>query len=278
MLVKPSKRREETELVLLIAITMVTKKTSKKVGKHARKAVPAKPNPKYVVETVTSSNTSVVEEKTDNDPIPEVPEALTTKKNAPRDRVGGDVVGGHNPQLRRTTTETAAGRRLNTPEGLMEPDDAAPNLSGGNAESETAVAPILGSGSGPFGAKPVVKDYSNDHLASGNPYAYDASSPHDDYGQEKSQPVTSTGGFSSYNEYGSVFQRGVGIYKLVMKATTSPASSGDGSVYCVNNYLQTDRARMDTAGMAAQNGTGIFSKAFAGQWTIKMVDPEPEEG
>jgi hypothetical protein len=114
------------------------------------KAVPAKSNPKYVVEIATSSNASVVEEKTDNVPIPEVPEAVTTKKNATPDRVGGDVVGGHNPQLcrtttetaavggdvvgghnpqlRRTTTETAAGRRLNMPEGLMELDDAAPNL------------------------------------------------------------------------------------------------------------------------------------------------------
>jgi hypothetical protein len=93
----------------------------------------------------------------------------------------------------------------------MESDDAAPNLSGGNTESETAVATILGSGSGPIGTKPAVKDYSNDPLASGEPYAYDASDPDDDYGQEKAQPVTSTGGFSSYNDYGSGFQRGVGI-------------------------------------------------------------------
>ena len=123
-----------------------------------------------------------------------------------------------------------------------------------------------------------MKDYSNDPLASGDPYAYDASDPDDDYGQEKAQPVTSTGGFGSYNDYGSGFQHGVGIYKPAMKATTSPASLGDGSVYRVNNYLQTDRARMDTAGMAAQNGTGIFSNAFADRWTMNMVDPEPEEG
>jgi hypothetical protein len=60
-----------------------------------------------------------------------------------------------------------------------------------------AVAAILGSGSGPFGAKPVVKDYSNEPLASGDPCAYDASNPDDNYGQEKAQPVTSTGGLSS---------------------------------------------------------------------------------
>jgi hypothetical protein len=43
------------------------------------------------VETVTSSNTSVVEEKTDNVPIPEEPEAVTIKKDAPSDKVGDDV-------------------------------------------------------------------------------------------------------------------------------------------------------------------------------------------
>jgi hypothetical protein len=78
---------------------MVTKKIPKKVGKCAGKNVPAKHNPKYVVETVTSSNTSVVEEKTDDVPIPEVLEAVTTKKGAPPDKVGDDVVGGHTPQL-----------------------------------------------------------------------------------------------------------------------------------------------------------------------------------
>jgi hypothetical protein len=160
----------------------------------------------------------------------------------------------------------------------MEQDDAAPNLSAGNTEFETVVATILGIGSGPFGTKPAVKDYSTDPLASGNPYAYDASDPDDDYGQERAQPVTSTGGSSSYNDYGSGFQCGVGINKPVMKATTSPASSGDDSVYCVNKYLPTDQARVDTEGMAARNGTGIFSNTFADQWTMNMVDPEPEEG
>jgi hypothetical protein len=70
---------------------MVTKKTPKKVGKRAGKNVPAKPNPKYVVETITSSNTSVVEEKTDNVHIPEEPKAVTIKKDAPSDKVGDDV-------------------------------------------------------------------------------------------------------------------------------------------------------------------------------------------
>jgi hypothetical protein len=149
----------------------------------------------------------------------------------------------------------------------MGSESSVPNLFDGQTGSETAGGKILGNNLGHFGSgfdEPVA---SNDPLAYGDPFSQYQNQIDSGFGHQEGKNMATV---RDFGHFGSVLGASEVdcCHYLSGTAVTMPPYLSAGAGICGSGG---DRSKS-----ADQSGTGIFTTAFADQWTTDIDDPEPE--
>jgi hypothetical protein len=161
-----------------------------------------------------------------------------------------------------TRAEITAERCFAEEAGLMGSETATPNLYGGQTESDTAVGNILGRGLGRFGSVFDEPMPSKDPLLYGDPFSRLQNRRGGDFGRQETENTPATG----------VFGRLRGNYGLSEVDNRCLGSGSEATMRPQGDAKAGISSGDDRFESVAQDGTDIFTNAFADQWTPQQTE------
>jgi hypothetical protein len=247
----------------LIVVIMAPKKVTKGAPKRGEKVNTTDIRPKIVVETVNSSDVSVEEVPFDAVEAQQAAASTATTATAHVLREGDEVPVRFNPLKIRKRAETTAARPFAEDAGLMGSETSTPNLYGGQTESDTAVGTILGRGLGRFRSgldEPMC--YSNP-LAYEHPFSRRHNQRDGDFGRQETENTPTTGAFGRLRGNSGLSEVDNCRLGSGAEATMRPQGTVNAGISGGDDCIES----------SAQAGTGIFTNAFANQWTSHQNEP-----